>query len=63
MIKVYCDYCEKKIENSNEQINLNFNAYGCTGFPTDKEYQLHVECATRLKNKLENFLKERSEEK
>ena len=57
MIKTYCDYCQKEIESSNEQVNLDFNAYGCTGFPKDKEYQFHVECAIRVKNKLEDFMK------
>lgn len=56
MIEVYCDYCKRKIESSNEQVNLDFNAYGCTGFPTDMEYQLHVECAYRVKNKLEGIM-------
>ena len=56
MIEVYCDYCQKKIESTSEQVNLNFNAFGCSGFPTDKEYQLHIECATRVKNKLEDFM-------
>lgn len=60
MIKVYCDYCHKEIENSNEQVNLDFNAFGCTGFPTDREYQLHIECATRVKNKLDYFLSEKN---
>jgi hypothetical protein len=57
MIKVYCDYCQKEIESSNEQVNLDFNAFGCTGFPTDKEYQLHIKCACRVKNKLEDIMK------
>ena len=62
MITVKCDYCGKKIESSNEQVNLDFNAYGCTGFPTNKEYQFHVECATRVTNKLEDFLKGKESE-
>lgn len=56
MMEVFCDYCKKKIEDPNEQVNLNFNAYGCTGFAVDKEYQLHIECATRVRNKLEDFM-------
>ena len=56
MIKVYCDYCQKEIESYNEQVNLYFNDFGCTGFPTGKEYTLHIECATRVKNKLEDFM-------
>lgn len=63
MIEVYCDYCQKKIESTNEQVNLNFNAFGCTGFLTDKEYQLHIECATRIKNKLEDFMKPQQDRK
>lgn len=62
MIKVYCDYCKKEIESSNEQVNLNFNAFGCVGFPKDKEYHLHKECAIRVQNKLNKFLNERAEE-
>lgn len=59
MIKVYCDYCHKEIESPNEQVNLNFNAFGSTGFLTDMEYQLHIECATRVKNKLDYFMSEK----
>lgn len=61
MIKIYCDYCYKEIESSNEQVNLDFNAFGCTGFD-DKEYQLHIECATRVKNKLEAFIEGKERE-
>lgn len=56
MIKCYCDFCKKEIENSNKQVNLNFNAFGCTGFTTDKEYRFHIECATRMQNKIEDIL-------
>ena len=27
MITVKCDYCGKKIKSTNEQVNLDFNAY------------------------------------
>lgn len=59
VIKCYCDYCKKEIESSNEQVNLDFNAFGCTNFPTNKEYQFHIECATRVQNKLEVFLNQK----
>lgn len=58
MIITKCDYCGKKIESTNEQVNLDFNAYGCSGFPhINLEYQFHTECAIRVKNKIEDFLK------
>lgn len=56
MIEVYCDYCKKKIESANEQVNIDFIAYGCTGFPNGVEYQLHVECAVRVKKKLDALM-------
>lgn len=58
MITVKCDYCGKRIESTNEQVNLDFNSYGVSGFPYHNlEYQFHTECAIRVKNKLEDFLK------
>ena len=55
MIKTYCDFCGKEIETPNDEVNIDFHAYGCTNFPA-KEYQFHVACARKVKDNLEYFI-------
>lgn len=47
MIKTFCDYCGKEIEDANHQVNFDINAYGCAGF-FPKEYNYHVECGRKV---------------
>lgn len=57
MIKTYCDLCGKEIETSNDEVNMDFNAFGCTNFRL-RAYQFHADCARRIKDKLEDFFEE-----
>lgn len=54
MIKVYCDICGRLLKKDcSDQVNLNFNAYGVTGFKT-MEVNLCVPCAEFIVSKINN---------
>lgn len=54
MIKVYCDCCKKPIENFGDQVTVSFN--NLLTQSVDDEYHLHIACAVRVKNRLNDFL-------
>ncbi len=56
MIKTYCDFCGEEIKDVNMQVNLDWNAFGVSGFACE-EYNFHLECATRIRNVLRERLK------
>lgn len=55
MVRTYCDFCHAPIETPDDQVNLEFNSYGCTGFP-NHEYNFHVSCATIIRTKLVEYI-------
>lgn len=57
MIKTYCDFCGEEIETANDQANLDWNAYGKSGFEP-KDYQFHVKCAQKVDTVLQDLLKQ-----
>ena len=55
MIQVYCDVCWKKLKKDcADQVNLDFNAFGITGFK-HKELNLCVRCAELVLSKIEEL--------
>ena len=56
MIKTYCDFCGEEIKGVDMQVNLDWNAFGGSGFECD-ENNFHMECATRIRNIIREHLK------
>lgn len=55
MIKTYCDLCGTEIETADSQVNLDWHAFGVSGFVGD-DYNFHAECAVRVKDAIQNFI-------
>ena len=59
MIQVLCDLCGKPIKYSGDKVTVTteggINRMGCS---SDGEYHFHMECFTRLENKVNHFVKE-----
>ena len=57
MVQVFCDVCGKKLEQDcSDQVNLNFNSYGVTGFKM-MEVNLCVPCAKLVVSEIEELKK------
>lgn len=55
MIEVYCDVCWKKLKKDcADQVNLDFNAFGITGFKHEG-LNLCVRCAELVLSKIEEL--------
>lgn len=68
MIKTYCDICGKELkEDCSDQVNLDFNFYGSTGFELKlerdyfkgNELNLCVSCAESVVSDIEDLRKMR----
>ena len=65
MIVEFCDICGKKLDSEHrDQVNLNFNSYGCVGFQLvlnkkryKNELQLCRECADSVVSQIEDLQK------
>ena len=66
MIKTYCDICGKELkEDCSDQVNLDFHAFGITGFIVKLQAEqfkanslnLCVECAEKVVSDIEDLRK------
>jgi len=63
MIKTFCDICEKELaKDCSDQVNLDFNAFGCVGFEValnglkyDNELNLCKDCADSVVSDIEDL--------
>lgn len=55
-----CDCCKKRIRTLTNCITVSVDTGDVTllGFPQDEELHFHVDCYTRLKNKVSLFIDE-----
>lgn len=61
MIKTTCDLCGKVLDKKcSDQVNLDFNAYGCTGFSGPEEMQFCVPCADKVVEAIDALIGARS---
>ena len=58
MIKVCCDFCKKEMRYSQVTVSVD-NVMTRLGESGESEYHFHTECATRLRNKFNDFTIER----
>lgn len=54
MIKVCCDFCNKEMRHPAVTVSVN-NIITRLGEAEESEYHFHTECATRLRNKFNDF--------
>ena len=62
--KLICDFCEKDIRRSDPHVKVTIETesppFGSLW--EEQELHLHIECATRLRNKINQFIEEKRKE-
>ncbi len=62
MYKLICDFCGKEIRDHAALTTVTVErTYSCVGTPTEEEMHFHIECATRIRNKVAEFSEEEME--
>ena len=54
MIQIICDFCKKEVKYPMVTVTVD-NSIPLLGEDSEKEYHFHSECATRLRNKFNDF--------
>lgn len=57
MIKICCDFCNKEMRHPQVTVSVD-NIITRLGESGESEYHFHTECATRLRNKFNDFANE-----